>query len=433
MTSPQYYNPPAKADDSVLVSTIQGIIAQAIGQLIPGQLDNVAIQFITGGILSATAQYGTDPANVVFKFADDYSQIQIGDELYGLDILTDATIQTAASIALISTFGVGYFLGVIASGAVNAVYSKFVDPITEDILLTLNGKDELQLFDTNGDQIAGMIYPDGISGNGEDAVTAMIVHAESAGIDFSGATMTLYTSVLNSATYKIVDADILYTIAAQLGIGLSEFLSLAANGQTNDEYYAVGLNGEEYSYFIESFGGPNQTLAIPVVIGGVAQVIAVNTVYQGTSLHVWGDNLNGAGPVVMHLASDGGGYVEGTNYRSDLIVGSSGNDIIVTNPSLLVGDNDTVVAGAGNDKVTSGYGADVLDGGSGNDTLSGGDRNDTLYGGADDDTLIGGEGDNTLNGGASSRSVSEVERVRHSITSSAANDNATFSLNLLAA
>ncbi|PCI16159.1 MAG: hypothetical protein COB62_08110, partial [Piscirickettsiaceae bacterium] len=84
--------------------------------------------------------------------------------------------------------------------------------------------------------------------------------------------------------------------------------------------------------------------------------------------------------------------------------------------ATVLGDEDTLLGGAGDDWLFAGFGDDLLDGGDGNDVLLGGEGNDTLFGGkgndelnGDDDGLpagvhgndfiYGGEGDDQLRGG----------------------------------
>jgi len=148
-----------------------------------------------------------------------------------------------------------------------------------------------------------------------------------------------------------------------------------------------------------------------------------NTIYGGDD-----DDILHGGDLYDFIVGDGG---------DDLISGGAGDDTLHGGEEydlIAFSESNTISGGAGNDVIFGSIvGNDRIFGGDDNDFINGKSGNDTIFGEAGNDTLIGGEGDNTLNGGASSRSVNEVERVRHSITSSAANDNATFSLNLLAA
>jgi Ca2+-binding RTX toxin-like protein len=86
----------------------------------------------------------------------------------------------------------------------------------------------------------------------------------------------------------------------------------------------------------------------------------------------------------------------------------SGNDTLIENPSVLLGDNNpnrlsaarrfvrTSIWGfGGNDTLTGGFERDMLNGGTGDDLLSGGLGNDTLDGDYGYDTLDGGNGTDT--------------------------------------
>lgn len=66
--------------------------------------------------------------------------------------------------------------------------------------------------------------------------------------------------------------------------------------------------------------------------------------------------------------------------------------------TVLVGNGDTLLGGAGDDTLIGSSGQDLMNGGAGNDLLDAGDGNDTLLGGAGDDSLLGGGGNDSLRG-----------------------------------
>ena len=117
--------------------------------------------------------------------------------------------------------------------------------------------------------------------------------------------------------------------------------------------------------------------------------------------------------------------------------GSNGNDTITG----YDGGSNRIVSFGGNDTVYGGNLADTINGGDGDDYLSGNAGNDLLNGDAGNDTLVGGDGNDVLNGGDGSDwfyggngadrfvfdSVTGVEWIRPSSTSSASEDSVEFS------
>lgn len=123
------------------------------------------------------------------------------------------------------------------------------------------------------------------------------------------------------------------------------------------------------------------------------------------------DTLDAATVTTAPSYTDQDGAIDGTS-GSDLIdefyVDSDGDQIDNGNGGGTVGDDDTVLAGAGDDTVIADGGSDSVVGGTGNDsllgrsgfdTLEGGDGADTLSGGLGDDHLYGGSGLDTISGG----------------------------------
>ncbi|BAQ62666.1 hemolysin-type calcium-binding region [Geminocystis sp. NIES-3708] len=95
--------------------------------------------------------------------------------------------------------------------------------------------------------------------------------------------------------------------------------------------------------------------------------------------------------------------------RSDILKGTSGNDIINGKGSndILYGYNgdDLMMGGDANDRLDAAAGNDILLGGSGDDALLGGNDNDILVGGDGKDNLTGGNGNDYLNGGFGSDTI----------------------------
>ena len=129
--------------------------------------------------------------------------------------------------------------------------------------------------------------------------------------------------------------------------------------------------------------------------GGVASILLGenNTAVAGQG----GDNLNADGFARVGVRSESlnASFQQGTS-------GASGADTIDQSANTGgirihgFGGNDTITGGSGADVIRGGAGNDALTGGGGADTLDGGGGNDNLNGGAGANDLTGGEGNDIL-------------------------------------
>ena len=109
-------------------------------------------------------------------------------------------------------------------------------------------------------------------------------------------------------------------------------------------------------------------------------------------------------PDYIVTGTSGGDLIDGSytgDPDGDLIDNGDGNPL-----TPGVGDNDSVVEGAGNDTIYSGLGDDTVDAGTGDDSIFGGAGNDSLLGKEGDDVIDGGIGNDTIYGGEGSDTVS---------------------------
>lgn len=81
--------------------------------------------------------------------------------------------------------------------------------------------------------------------------------------------------------------------------------------------------------------------------------------------------------------------------KSDLIIGSFGNDTIAGN-----GGDDLMFGLFGNDKMSGGLGDDTIFAGGGHDIVEGGEGQDALYGNNGNDVIVGNRGDDKMFGGS---------------------------------
>jgi len=86
MTTPQYYLAPTQtaSNNNDFIAALQSIIASALEKVVPG--GGTFVKIAMGALASSATQLAFDEANVVFKYTEDNSEIQIGDKLYSVDI-----------------------------------------------------------------------------------------------------------------------------------------------------------------------------------------------------------------------------------------------------------------------------------------------------------------------------------------------------------
>jgi hypothetical protein len=132
----------------------------------------------------------------------------------------------------------------------------------------------VQFFDKNGEEQAGLIFPDGI-GEDNDAIHAFISHSGSLELDLTQGYIKLDTDIFPDDTYYVRDGAVFQTIADRIGVLLSDFLSTSSGDYSNDEYYAQASDGTYYTFYSGLLSNSDQTLAIELTIDGVAKIINV--------------------------------------------------------------------------------------------------------------------------------------------------------------
>ncbi|MCA1939667.1 MAG: choice-of-anchor L domain-containing protein, partial [Caenispirillum bisanense] len=113
-----------------------------------------------------------------------------------------------------------------------------------------------------------------------------------------------------------------------------------------------------------------------------------------TIITSWGE-VTESYSLLTYGLSDSTIYLTSNSDEGQLVVGRSGDDLILEGGEGSGGDGDDLIyADAGDDEVHAGLGDDVIYGGTGNDILIGGTGGDTVS--SDFDSLYGGEGDDVL-------------------------------------
>ncbi len=180
MPSVKYYkNETPPQGDTAWLGALSNGLAQAAHELIPGSVDDIVIEFTVGAFLSGSSQFGSETVSLTLEYYDE-SQVRIGDNLYSLDVLLDATATTAlTAIALPVTttilgiaataLGVASLpasaVAILTAATIGYTYSKFIDPITEGFLDELAGTVDvdIQLLGSGG-LVMGAMYRDGLDG-----------------------------------------------------------------------------------------------------------------------------------------------------------------------------------------------------------------------------------------------------------------------------
>jgi len=236
--APVYYlndNTAPQTDTSFIDGTaniISSIVAAAtIDPTLPYAIKFVgaAVLGVGGGVIAN--EYSID---IGYNPSTDDIIIDNNPVAKAADFAVDAALVVGITDLAIAGLGfvVGAELALISLpalaivGVVGATYSKFIDPITEDALATLAGKDMVQFFDGNGgDEKAGLIFPDGLPSTPEDALFAFITHPSSVGLDLTNGHVQIDTDLWPDNDWEINDASAFQTIADSVGVSLSQFLT----------------------------------------------------------------------------------------------------------------------------------------------------------------------------------------------------------------
>lgn len=465
MTTPKYYvlNDRTPQNEPAWLGALSGIVSQSISEVIGNAVTkNAKIKFAISVATSFGVSVATDQIEIDIEHNENTNELKIAGISYPYNSVTneiekdgawysidknvagnalDAFLSTIITSAAIMSAGIILFgsataiapisiIGLVVAGGVEAFYSKFIDPITDEaideLFLSLNGETEVQFFDSNGDKKAGLIFPEGLTGTNPDAIHSFINHSGSSNFDLTSGYLQIDDGIGVDTRYQIKDGSIFQEIANKLGISLSQFLSSNSGEYANDEFYATDSNGKSYAFYSDSSGDfAAQKLAIEVVVGGVTQTHNVYAVKLGFET-IWGKPSNAyvSGDAKLVFAPDGGGSITGSSFVKDILIGSSGNDRISNGlnalpentPNIMLGRAgndiitggdgvDTIEGGVGEDAISSYSGDDNIDGGADNDTIDGGDGNDTIKGGSGDDTINGGDNDDDIDGGADNDTI----------------------------
>ncbi len=279
------------------------------------------------------------------------------------------TTEILLAIAGIAIGGTVPLLGAIAIGAGTILLFKGIEEASAS-WFGLSSAKVLNFYDQSGILRSGMYYPNGLDGTtsqNENAARDFIFSAHNeivngGTIKVSDTTYTLYNGSFTSAL-----------VAASAATSVNDFL--LAGDQKNLNAHAFAPNnpyagGKEYYFFKDN----NVALDIPVMVGGLKQVITVNNIYDGVA-----DSSH------LMMGSGSGKNLIMSSIFSSSLSGSSGDDLLLSGTA-----GDTINGGSGNDIIIGGKGNDTLTGGIGVDTfvLNPGDGIDTITDADNGDNII---------------------------------------------
>ncbi|MDP3527635.1 MAG: calcium-binding protein, partial [Hoeflea sp.] len=225
-----------------------------------------------------------------------------------------------------------------------------------------------------------------LMGNGKDNLTTAWDHGSGITSYYGGNTTTDSGHNQDFVNLVFTDAqlDEIFTNAAFRAEIVDYLDGNVGSGSAGNRI--LDLSGSSWGATVTNFGDANLSIAVVGPDGLTTSIVTYTAI---------GEDLPD------YLA----GLIGSNNANNNLLVGTSGNDVMhggISTAANAANGNDILVGGAGDDTLYGGGGSDLLLGGVGNDILFGGTGDDILFGGAGDDILNGGLGRDILVGGAGS-------------------------------
>lgn len=223
---------------------------------------------------------------------------------------------------------------------------------------------------------------------GAALTTATMVQAGISTVKLTGGTGAFtVTMEAGSRTVSVGAVNTGLLTVADTGSATTDSLTVTNTSTTGaDVFNAQGLTSTGYETVTVNTTAVtgSETLDLGTVIvtpdaGGTA-VLNITGSNKATVTSVTVDRLDVSG---LTAASSGSTFVMTGASGIETIIGSAGNDTLVTDA-----DGAYVEGGAGRDGITGGAGNDTMLGGDGNDTITAAAGNDSVLGGAGNDTLV---------------------------------------------
>jgi len=163
---------------TTFASALSAMIEEAVEQALanPTKTLTQTIRFM--GKANVGSQIAVETYDIIVNGEDN--SVTVGGAVIDMSINAAGTALTIALLGLTSLSIVPLAIATVAAtGAVAYLYSAFAEEFVDDWWLTLNGQDEIEFYDANGDHAAGLIFPDGFTGSAADAAYAFITHPSS--------------------------------------------------------------------------------------------------------------------------------------------------------------------------------------------------------------------------------------------------------------
>lgn len=167
------------------------------------------IKFVVGTLVGAStnAVFESIEVELLISETGNPDEISINRNPYIIssDNLVDAAALTAITGGILAVAGVTALslTGLAIAGGLAYVYSKFIDPLTDELILELAGQDQTVIVDSAGNVLGGMVFPDGIPSLGIDAIHSTIVQASVQGLSVVGKKIQLHTDIWPSLEYRV--------------------------------------------------------------------------------------------------------------------------------------------------------------------------------------------------------------------------------------
>jgi len=336
-------------------------------------LPNILISFAL--MLDGTSGISTQTLKIIYNDDETFSIQGYRDNMR--ISLHQAILSTSIAEALLLITGP---VGILSATAIAVGTSVIFSVIDTEVNASYGSglPDNLKFYDQSGKFMSGVFYPDGMDGTpeqNENAVRYFISQAKQEILN--GGTVKIETSYFDTqldATYTLYNGSFTNSlVAASAATSVTDFLLAGDHKNFNAHAFAPNnpyAGGKEYYFFKDN----NVALDIPVMIGGIKQVITVNNIYDGAA-----DSSH------LMMGSGSGKNLIMSSIFSSSLNGSSGDDLFLGG---TVGD--TINGGGGNDIIIGGKGNDTLTGGTGADTfvLNPRDGIDTITDADDGDKVI---------------------------------------------
>lgn len=381
MGTTYYYTEPKLVATDDPSNPFVGAAADAFLSALGTELENTSKGIKTIYFLYSVAAGAATSKEYDLFFLD--GKVKIGEVWF------DSFATNAISFAIVEALGLVGAPAIAISIGVSLTYSV-VQNYGPEIYNEISGTVplELKLLDTQGQNIGGVMYSEGLGGETKPliayAIYDMLSHREAASAaTTSGMKIHIYEGNRLLTQYQILSGAIIHELSKYFSRSTSDLFG----NDVGDPLYWTDGQYDGYQIFFEDsdnpliFATPKDKLSITLDILRPSHKFFINDMFFGKEI------LNGNSRNNLILGADG---------ERNVLSGGAGNDLLLAREL-----NDSLNGGVGNDELYAGSGNDTLDGGTGIDRLYGQGGDDVLLAaprvsGADQDRYDGGDGIDTL-------------------------------------